>query len=120
MKPIDYGMGVPSFRREKPLPLTELSPEPLRAGMPAGTPIKAYKLGDCTVIITHNNRTTWHMSIACHWRYPTWNEIAEARYRLMPADITMALLLPPESEYVNVHKNCFQLIEIPDPEPTGG
>jgi hypothetical protein len=115
LKQIDYGMGAPTFSRNAPLPLRELPVTPeLRRGLPPDTPIRAFMLGDCSVIITHDNSKTWHLSIACSWRYPTWNEIAEARYRLLPGDITMALLLPPLEEYVNVHKNCFQLHEIPD------
>jgi hypothetical protein len=46
-------------------------------------------------------------------RYPTWDEIKEARYKYLPAEITVALILPPLGEYVNVHPNCFHLYEIP-------
>lgn len=55
----------------------------------------------------------WHLSIAHPSRYPTWDEIAQARYDLVPDDVTMVMLLPPRREYVNVHKNCFHLHEAP-------
>lgn len=48
-------------------------------------------------------------------RYPTWDEIAHARYELCPPDITMAMLLPPEAEYVAVHPTTFHLHQIEDP-----
>lgn len=62
----------------------------------------------------------WHMSISHRTnahpprpgRYPTWDEIKDARYRFMPGDITVAQLLPPESEWVNVMGTCFHLWEI--------
>ena len=46
-------------------------------------------------------------------RYPTWDEIKDARYRFCPPDITMAMLLPPADEYVNVHDTTFHLWEVP-------
>lgn len=54
----------------------------------------------------------WHLSIAREDRYPTWDEIKAARYDLLPDDVTVALLLPPQSEYVNIHNNCFHLHEV--------
>lgn len=55
----------------------------------------------------------WHLSISHPSRYPTWDEIKEARYRLLPDEIYMAMILPPSGEYVNVHENCFHLWEVP-------
>lgn len=56
----------------------------------------------------------WHISIAHPDRYPSWDEIAEARYKFCPTDITMAMLLPPPGEYVNEHPHCFHLWQIDD------
>ena len=36
------------------------------------------------------------------------------RYELVPAEVTMALLLPPPDEYVNAHEHCFHLWQIDD------
>ena len=47
-------------------------------------------------------------------RYPTWDEIVDARYLFCPKDITMAMLLPPTDEYVNIHATTFHLWEIKD------
>lgn len=49
-------------------------------------------------------------------RYPTWDEIHDARYRFAPLDKTMAMLLPPQNEYVNLHETTFHLWEIPNEE----
>ena len=63
----------------------------------------------------------WHLSIAHsrplgdrhRRRYCNWDEIAEARYSLLPDDITVAMLLPPRGQYVAVHPTVFHLHEIP-------
>jgi len=57
-------------------------------------------------------RNRWHLSIAHPKRYHTWDEIKSARYEVVPHDVTMAMILPPPDEYVNLHKNCFHLHEI--------
>lgn len=62
----------------------------------------------------------WHLSISHRLcvppyppgRYPDWDEIAEARYRFCPDSLVMAMLLPPRSEYVNVHATTFHLWEV--------
>ena len=54
----------------------------------------------------------YHMSISHKDRYPTWDEIKQARYDLLSKSKTFAMLLPPEKEYVNIHPNCFHLYEI--------
>lgn len=48
-------------------------------------------------------------------RYPSWDEIHDARYRFLPDKCTMALLLPPKAEYVNQMETCFHLWEIEAP-----
>jgi hypothetical protein len=107
--------GTPTFRDRPPLPLVEIT-DPGGFRFPeTGTPPRYWRLGECSVILTHDGRPFgWHLSIAHPHRYPKWDEIAEARYRCMKPEITVAMLLPPMEEYINVHKNCFQLHEIPD------
>ena len=46
-------------------------------------------------------------------RYPSWDEICEARDRFTPADVTMAMMLPPRVEWINVHETTFHLYELP-------
>jgi hypothetical protein len=80
----------------------------------ANSYVRQYTLGECTVLVTRESGR-WHLSIAHRLRYPTWDEVAEARYRAIPDDVWMALHLPPRGEYVDLHPNCFQLIQAAAP-----
>ena len=73
---------------------------------------RAFTSGGCQIIISQQ-RAGWHLSISHPRRLPTWEEVRDARYALVPDEATMALLLPPSSEYVNVHEFCLQMYEIP-------
>lgn len=82
----------------------------------------------CSVIVAHeparavpaglwlppDELLLWHLSIAHTDRYPSWDEVADVRYKLVPDDVTMAMLLPPSDEYVNAHEHCFHLWQIED------
>lgn len=74
---------------------------------------RRYRMGDCSVIVGSSTKG-WHLSIAHPSRYPTWDEIAHARYKLVPGDVTMAMLLPPMTEYVNFNPTCFHLWQVPN------
>jgi len=86
-------------------------PPHVRAGLEPGA--RAFRLGECLVIVGHSS-DGWHLSISHARRYPTWDEIKAARYQLTPHNVTMAMLLPPPEEYVNIHENCFHLWQIED------
>jgi hypothetical protein len=64
-----------------------------------------YMVGECNIIQTDKR----HFTISHPERYPTWDEIAAARYALLPSLRDCVLLLPPHDEYVNVHENCFHV-----------
>lgn len=53
-----------------------------------------------------------HASIAHPFRLPAWEEVKFVRYTLFPDEMTVAQILPPKSEYVDMHKNCFHLWEL--------
>jgi hypothetical protein len=72
---------------------------------------RRFKMGKCNIIIGQSH-LGWHMSISHEDRYPTWDEIADARYELIPNHVTMAFLLPPKEEYVNLHKHTFHLWQV--------
>lgn len=74
--------------------------------------LKAYRLGSCTVMVGTHPEHGWHLSIAHHKRYPTWQEVVTARYALIPDEAMMAMLLPSKQEYIDIHKFCFQLQEV--------
>lgn len=78
------------------------------------TNAKKYKMGSCFVIVGHEETEhgmRWHLSISHPIRYPKWDEIKQARMRYIPQNVTMAMFLPGEHSYVNIHPNCFHLWE---------
>ena len=77
---------------------------------------RAYRWGYVTVFVGQEPGIGWHLSISTPHRYPTWDEIRAARYDLCPHDVTLAMILPPSKEYVNLHANCFHLHQIPNEE----
>lgn len=105
----------PSYTERKPLPLIELPPSEAIIDQAivanVNSYLRLYRLGPASVIVT-KEYGQWHMSIACTDRLPAWEEVAEARYRLIPDGIVMAMPLPPKADYVNVHEFCLHLIEV--------
>lgn len=77
------------------------------------TYFKVYEMDACTVMVGWTNHLGWHLSIDHPSRYPTWDEIAHARYKLLPDKVEMGLPLPPSARYVNESQNCFHLWESP-------
>jgi hypothetical protein len=75
----------------------------------AGT--RAYRVGECTILYGVENGL-WHLSISHEERLPAWEEIKWVRYQFCPKDIMMAMILPPEDQYVNLHENCFHLWQL--------
>jgi hypothetical protein len=65
----------------------------------------------------------WHLSVSFrdhrgqYTRYPTWDELAHARYELLPDDIDVVMHLPPPDQYVAVHDTTFHLHEHPERTP---
>lgn len=82
------------------------------------TATRFYSKGPCRVLVSqeprprNTGRSYWHLSISCEHRYPTWDEIFDARYSLLPLGLTFAQILPPLTEYTNIHRNCFHLWEL--------
>lgn len=81
---------------------------------------QAWSKGPCHVVFTRAEPfkdphygfcTRQHLSISCESRYPTWDEIHDARYALMGLGLNVAMYLPPTPQYVNIHPNCFHLYE---------
>lgn len=90
-------------------------------GVTMGGNDKWYKWGDLQVCVGDPEvEGSHHLSISHRYRYPTWDEIYQARYDLLPDDVTFAIFLPRKSQYVNIHPNCFHLYEVKDQEIPGG
>lgn len=77
----------------------------------AGT--KTYTMGQCFIIVSPplNSEWGWHLSISHPARYPSWDEVAKARYELLPLDLDFEMPLPSPDKYISVHPNCFQVHE---------
>lgn len=75
---------------------------------------RAYRWGYVQVFVGQEPGIGWHLSISTPYRNPTWEEIRQARYDFCPHDVTMAMVLPPVAEYLNVHEFCFHLHQIPN------
>ena len=74
---------------------------------------KKYK--ECDVLVSQDGGL-WHLSISHPTRYPTYDEIKEARYKFLPDELRMAMIFPSKREFVNVHNNCFHLWELTEKE----
>ena len=86
----------------------EIAP-PSGPGIVPGT--RAYAKGGARCFVSREPGG-WHLSISRPDRYPGWDEIKDARYRFVPNEVTMAMILPPKEDYVNFHPYCFHLHEI--------
>lgn len=80
-----------------------------------GVNADVYFIGHTRILVTKDpgpDGDAWHFSISCADRNPTWEEMATARYRLLPDVPEMAMYLPPLSEYVNLHPFTFHWHEV--------
>lgn len=65
----------------------------------------------------------WHASISFRdhrsrpSRYPTWDELADAREQLLPDHLEFVMHFPPPEQYVAVHPTTFHLHQHPAPGP---
>ena len=89
----------------KLIPITDNSMLPIPDGC---KDVRRWLLGECKVMRSLDDGIL-HLSISHPERYPTWDEIKEARERLLPLGETFAMIFPPVHLYVNEHPNCFHL-----------
>jgi hypothetical protein len=80
------------------LPVKHIGPGPAGMG-------QHFTVGGANVLQTDKR----HFSISCPDRDPTWDEIASARYALLPKAKDCVMVLPPEWDYANVHEHCFHV-----------
>jgi hypothetical protein len=79
------------------------------------TNAQVFTMGDCTVVLDReelDGKLRFHLSVSHPTRDPEWREVKRARYKLIPEEITVAVVLPPKRDYKNLHKHCFHLWEI--------
>lgn len=73
---------------------------------------RCFMMNGCRIIVCREP-AGWHLSISRTNRDPSWDEIATARYRLLPLVPNMVMPLPALADYVNLHPHTFHLIETP-------
>ncbi len=76
---------------------------------------KVYRKGGCKIIVSPPTEISlWHLSISRPNRLPSWHEVRDAWYDLVPdaENRTAAMILPPLKDYINLHEYCFQVMEI--------
>jgi len=74
---------------------------------------RAFRMGKCRMMVSPpTGKHGWHISISRNDRYPSWDEIAKARYELVPDEAEMVMHLPSQKDYVNIHNYCFHLHEL--------
>lgn len=112
------GMRDPD-RPLRSLPMQDIPVDPatrIRMERFGSVGIRALRLGQCKVLLSRDGPDRiWHLSISHKSRLPTWHELIEARYRLVPDEAEMAILLPSRAEYVNLHPNCLHLYQVDRP-----
>jgi hypothetical protein len=72
----------------------------------------AYRTNTGLRVIVSADAGLLHISASCDSRLPSWEEMKFLRYELGKSAEYMAIIFPPESEYVDLHKNCLHLWEI--------
>lgn len=81
---------------------------------------KRYTIGGNLQVLVGWSPSGWHLSISHGRRYPSWDEIAHARDKLLPEGKTFVMVFPTPEEYINLHSYCFHLWEGRDMRKTGG
>ena len=81
---------------------------------------RCWRMGECHIIRAREpagveRERLWHLSISHPTRHPSWDEIKTARYRMLPGDICVGILLPPPERYIDLHPHTFHLWEVTDP-----
>ena len=59
-----------------------------------------------------DGRDLLHISASAPDSLPTYYEMKELRYKLGKDAKYMAMIFPPEEEFVNIHENCLHLYEL--------
>jgi hypothetical protein len=70
------------------------------------------------IVVTIDNTPRFgpllHVSLSYRRRDPFWSEIKAAREAFFPPSIDVMMMLPRESDYVNLHPHTFHLIQTPE------
>lgn len=100
---------APALTAPRPLP------DPVRIPVPPGAgDMEAWQHGEVRVLMTpeedHGDEGRWrHVSVSCHSRLPTYEELGQVRERYFDPQATVLQIMPPASAWVNEHRFCLHL-----------
>ena len=89
------------------MPGYPIAPLPNRPG--------CFEAGPLKIILTNHPSDGWHLSVSRKDRIPTWPEIMWAKRHLVPKDIFMVVMVPPDQYWMNGFSNVIQLTEVTEP-----
>jgi len=106
--------------------ITTAPPKPVEVPPPRDLPpdpsSRWYRYGECQVRVgAPGSGHGWRMLVATPGRLPTTDELGTLRYTLIPEDAAMALVFPPENQWVPGQQLLLmQIGEIEErqPQPT--
>lgn len=74
----------------------------------------AFRVGDMALIVSHSEEEGgWHLSMSHKNKLPTYEEMKDFRYKFLPNGINVCEIFPPRERFVNIHKFCRHLWEMP-------
>lgn len=72
---------------------------------------RVFVSGDLLVFTSTDDDGCFHLSISNPYRYPTWDEMVDAKKRFFSPDKEAVIVLPRDSDYISLHPNCFHIFE---------
>lgn len=73
-------------------------------------PFNGKTLAVCASVDTDDKGIKWeHVSVSLKNRLPTWQELKFIKMLFWDPEDEVLQFFPPQSEFINVHKNCFHL-----------
>ncbi len=73
---------------------------------------RAFRKGVNRAIVSQDERGRWHLSVSRDDGLPGWGELKKARYALVPPEIWMVQVFPPQKYFVNIHPDVLHLWEV--------
>lgn len=107
---------APGTRRSEPPLWEKVTPaasSPLRQLLATLPGARVYEADGGRLRAIVSREDGWHLSVSRTGAYPTWDEVADARYRFVPDRLTMVMHLPPRAQWVDFHESTFHLWELP-------
>lgn len=73
-------------------------------------PFNGKTLAVCASVDTDDKGIKWeHVSVSLKHRIPTWQELKFIKMLFWDPEDEVLQLFPPQSQYIDVHKNCLHL-----------